>query len=100
MARLAGHLIQQSNMYPLYPASEEVNLDLERAEQHSLLDRAPHLLLLPSDLAQFVREIEPGTTVINPGRLTRGGGPGTFCLARLGWAVNGSLQTQAEITRI
>jgi len=100
MGRLAGHLIQQSNMYPLYPASEEVNLDLERTEQHGLLDLAPHLLLLPSDLAQFVREIEPGTTVINPGRLTRGAGPGTFCFARLGWAANGSLQTQADIIRI
>ena len=35
------------------------------------LSRVPHLLLLPSDLSHFVREVEK-CTVINPGRITRG----------------------------
>ena len=33
--------------------------------------RVPHILLLPSDLSHFVREVEK-CTVINPGRITRG----------------------------
>ena len=99
MSRLASHLLQQGSMYPLYPPSEDVNLDLERLEQFALLDDSPHIMLLPSDLATFVREVGD-TTVINPGRLTKGAGPGTFSVFRMRQGESGNLETSAEIIRI
>jgi len=99
MSRLASHLLQQGSMYPLYPPSEDVNLDLERMEQFALLDESPHIMLLPSDLASFVREVGD-TTVINPGRLTKGPGPGTFSVFRMRQGEGGKLETSVEITRI
>merc|ERR1719445_2568431 len=82
MSRLSSHLIHQGNMYPLYPPSEELNVDYESLEQYALLDKAPHLMILPSDLTHFVRDLS-GTTVLNPGRLTKGTGPGTFSLVKM-----------------
>lgn len=99
MSRLASHLLQQGSMYPLYPPSEDINLDLERVEQHALLEASPHLLLLPSDLATFVREVG-ATTVLNPGRLTKGAGPGTYSLLKMRRGEGGGLETRAEIIRI
>jgi len=99
MSRLSSHLLQQGSMYPLYPPSEEMNVDFEQLEQHALFDKAPHLMLLPSDLTHFVREVT-GTTVINPGRLTKGVGPGTYCLVKMRRGEGGRLETRAEITRI
>ena len=99
MSRLASHLLQQGSMYPLYPASEEINLDLERLEQFGMLDQTPHIMLLPSDLNTFVREVS-GVTVINPGRLTKGSGPGTYSLLKMRKGEGGKLETRAEIIRI
>ena len=77
MARLTSHLLSQGSFYPLHPSSEEVNIDYEQSERYSAIAMVPNLLILPSDLAQFVREVE-GCTVINPGRVTKGEGPGTW----------------------
>ena len=86
-------------MYPLYPPSEDINLDLEKLEQLALIDQTPHVMLLPSDLNTFVRDVS-GTTVINPGRLTKGVGPGTYSLFRMRKGEGGNLETRAEIIRI
>jgi len=99
MSRLSSHLLQQGSMYPLYPPSEELNVDFEKLEHFALLDKAPHLLVLPSDLTHFVREVT-GSTVINPGRLTKGAGPGTYSLVRMRRGEGGRLETKVEITRI
>jgi DNA polymerase alpha subunit B len=99
MARLASHLLSQGSFYPLYPPSEEINIDYEQLELKAALPRPPHLLLLPSDLSHFVREVE-GTTVVNPGRLTKGPGPGSFCRLRAGRGEGGGLQARVEIVRI
>lgn len=56
-------------------------------------------MLLPSDLTTFVRNIGD-TTVLNPGRVTKGPGPGTFGVFRMRRGEGGRLETQAEITRI
>jgi len=100
MSRLASHLLQQGSLYPLYPPSEEINLDIDKLESFALLDsQAPHVLLLPSDLNNFVRDIS-GTTVINPGRLTKGVGPGTYSIFKLSKGEEGKLQTRVKIIRI
>jgi len=99
MSRLASHLLHQGSMYPLYPPSEELNVDFENLENYALLDKAPHLLILPSDLTHFVREIS-GTMVLNPGRLTKGAGPGTYSLLKTRRGEGGKAETQVEIIRI
>merc|ERR1712241_250323 len=82
MARLASHLLTQGSFYPLYPPSEEMSVDYEQLESKATMHRAPHLLLLPSDLSHFVREVE-NCIVVNPGRVTRGQGPGTYARLKM-----------------
>jgi DNA polymerase alpha subunit B len=104
LKRLSGHLIQQQSFYPLYPPSEEVNIDYERLEQYATLPVSPQLLLLPSDLGHFVKEVKPGCVVVNPGRITKGMGPGMFARLRVNAAGDGAddtkLDVKAEVVRI
>ncbi|XP_048732444.1 DNA polymerase alpha subunit B-like [Ostrea edulis] len=77
MARLAEHLLTQQNFYPLYPSPEDVNIDYEVFDLYSRMPSTPHVLILPSDLKQFTKDIK-GCCCINPGRLARGQAGGTF----------------------
>jgi DNA polymerase alpha subunit B len=99
MSRLTSHLLTQGSYYPLHPPSEDVNVDYEQLELRAALDRVPHLLLLPSDLSHFVREVE-GCTVVNPGRVTKGPGPGTFSRLKVKRQEGEGLHTKVEIVRI
>merc|ERR1719242_2016096 len=98
MARLASHLLTQGSFYPLYPPSEEMNVDYEQLESKATMHRAPHLLLLPSDLSHFVREVE-NCIVVNPGRVTRGQGPGTYARLKTRKDKDG-LVSSVEVARI
>jgi len=104
LKRLASHVTHQQSFYPLYPPSEELNVDYERLEQHAQLPFAPHLLLLPSDLVHFVKEVEPGCVAVNPGRITKGTGPGMFARLTVSCsedeASQPKLDVRAEIVRI
>ena len=99
MSRLASHILQQGSLYPLYPPSEDINLDIEKLEDFALLDQPPHILLLPSDLNNFVRDIN-GTTVVNPGRLTKGLGPGTYTIFQVSRGEQDKPLTRVKIMRI
>ncbi|GFS03284.1 DNA polymerase alpha subunit B [Elysia marginata] len=77
MGRLAQHILHQHNYYPLYPSSDDVNIDYDLWETAARLPVTPHILLLPSDLKAFAKDIE-GCCCINPGRLTTGLVGGTF----------------------
>lgn len=77
MSRLAQHILHQHSYYPLYPPPDDVNIDYELWETTARLPVTPHLLLLPSDLKAFAKDIE-GCCCINPGRLTTGLVGGTF----------------------
>ncbi|KAK9120006.1 hypothetical protein Scep_018099 [Stephania cephalantha] len=97
MGRLATHLLSQRrhviqpfyvNFYPLFPPSEDVPLDLSLAPKALQISSIPDLLILPSDLAPFVKVLSidessnGGEQVkcicVNPGRLAKGVGGGTF----------------------
>jgi len=77
MSRLAQHILHQHSYYPLHPPSEEVCVDYELWEAYAKLPVTPHVLVLPSDLKAFVKDVE-GCICVNPGRLTTGTVGGTY----------------------
>lgn len=78
LARLCGHILTQRSFYPLNPPSEEVNMDYSLYEQHGLLHKIPHLMIMPSELKQFTKEVS-GCLCLNPGRLAKGKMAGSYC---------------------
>lgn len=77
MGRLVRHMLSQRSFYPLYPPDESVPLDVELWAEHAQMPTTPHILILPSDLRHFIKDVD-GTVVVNPERLTKGQSGGTF----------------------
>ena len=74
LARLASHLVGQRSFFPLYPPPPGAMLDAKRAAAGLALPSAPHLLLLPSDLAPFAKVLPGGPAVSEaPPQATEGG---------------------------
>ncbi|XP_064602750.1 DNA polymerase alpha subunit B-like [Liolophura sinensis] len=82
LGRLAKHLLTQHSYYPLNPPSEEVNIDYDKLELYARLPVNPHVLLVPSDLRYFIKDID-GCCCVNPGRLAKGHTGGTYARLRL-----------------
>ncbi|UPQ97782.1 subunit B of DNA polymerase alpha [Chloropicon primus] len=125
MARLASHVLQQRNFYPLSPPAPGTCLDSKLASEKDaiFLPNSPDVLVLPSDLNPFAREVsvqpsvhtrdghvgvfstkipessaqEASCICVNPGRLAKGPTGGTFCL--LDVTPSGELE-KATIRRI
>ena len=100
--RLATHLLQQQSFYPLYPPSEEMNIDFEQLETLGQLDVQPHILITPSDLMHFFKDVNGGL-VLNPSRLSKGANGGVFARLAVQNLKNEpkiSKQIKAEIVRI
>eukprot|EP00026_Physarum_polycephalum_P003504 Phypoly_transcript_03517.p1 GENE.Phypoly_transcript_03517~~Phypoly_transcript_03517.p1 ORF type:complete len:684 (+),score=166.84 Phypoly_transcript_03517:196-2052(+) len=76
LSRLCGHLLKQRSYYPLYPPSAEVCVEVTKSEALDL-PYAPDLLIVPSDLQHFIKNVND-TICINPGRLSRGKTGGTY----------------------
>ncbi|KAK8943380.1 hypothetical protein KSP40_PGU006061 [Platanthera guangdongensis] len=55
IGRLAMHLLSQHSFYPLYPPSVNVPLDFSLAPEAMDIPLTPDVLLLPSDLAPFIK---------------------------------------------
>lgn len=68
LARIAQHLLQQRNYYPLFPAP--INLDWQQ-RKHWKMPCRPDVLLCPSKLTPFGKIVMDSTLVVNPGPLTR-----------------------------
>jgi len=77
LSRLASHLLKQNSFYPLYPGAEEMAMDFDLFSKYGKMDYLPHLLVLPSDLKYFVKDIK-GCLTVNPGRNTKGHVGGSF----------------------
>ncbi|XP_061091800.1 DNA polymerase alpha subunit B [Conger conger] len=75
--RIVKHMLTQRSYYPLYPPAEEVNLDYERFQMHGLMPLTPDVLIVPSELRYFIKDVI-GCVCINPGRLTKGQVGGTY----------------------
>lgn len=80
LARLAAHLVQQQSFYPLFPPPPEgqAQLDFRHAE-HWRMPLTPDVLLLPSRLAPFAKDVM-GSLCLNPGALTKATTGGTYAL--------------------
>jgi DNA polymerase alpha subunit B len=70
-SRTAREMLSQRNFYPLYPPNENVPMDIDLWTKYAQMECTPHILLLPSDLNHFIKQVDK-TTVINPGRLSSG----------------------------
>ncbi|XP_019642373.1 PREDICTED: DNA polymerase alpha subunit B-like [Branchiostoma belcheri] len=77
IGRLIKHILTQQSYYPLYPPSEDVNIDYEHYDQFCKLQVTPDVLILPSDLRYFVKDVL-GCVCVNPGRITKAQTGGTF----------------------
>ncbi|XP_068034735.1 DNA polymerase alpha subunit B [Anomalospiza imberbis] len=75
--RILRHILTQRSFYPLYPPSEELNVDFEALAAFAALPVTPDVLVTPSELRFFVKDVL-GCVCINPGRLTKGQAGGTY----------------------
>ncbi|GMN49155.1 hypothetical protein TIFTF001_018320 [Ficus carica] len=97
LAEKKSHEIQQVEhqviawvdyFYPLYPPAEAVPLDFSLASEALEISLIPDILVVPSDMKYFVKVLPLGgrgegeeqvkCICINPGRLSKGEGGGTF----------------------
>ncbi|KAL6459154.1 hypothetical protein MHYP_G00326260 [Metynnis hypsauchen] len=76
-SRIMKHMLTQRSFYPLYPPAEEVNMDYERFQQYGLLPLTPDILIVPSEMRYFIKDVI-GCACVNPGRLTKGQVGGTY----------------------
>ncbi|XP_054889968.1 DNA polymerase alpha subunit B [Poeciliopsis prolifica] len=76
-SRILNHMLTQKSYYPLYPPAEEVNMDYEKFQIHGQMLVTPDILVVPSELRYFVKDVA-GCVCVNPGRLTKGQVGGTY----------------------
>ncbi|KAJ6654258.1 hypothetical protein lerEdw1_007355 [Lerista edwardsae] len=76
-SRILKHILTQRSYYPLYPPAEEMNVDFESFCLYAPLPVTPDVLITPSDLRYFIKDIL-GCICVNPGRLTKGQVGGTY----------------------
>ncbi|XP_032684545.1 DNA polymerase alpha subunit B isoform X2 [Odontomachus brunneus] len=68
LSRLADHVLAQTCFYPVYPPSEDLNVDTELWEKYAFFDQQPHVLILPSDMRCYCKVIS-GCVTLNPERM-------------------------------
>ena len=105
MSRLSAHLVCQRSFYPLYPPGASTMLDCTLAHPDApgtsngvggvAIGVAPDVMVLPSDLGAFAKRFsvrenrarnkagKHTVVALNPGRLARGVGGGTYATLSL-----------------
>ncbi|MEE6512583.1 hypothetical protein FKM82_019659 [Ascaphus truei] len=76
-SRILRHILTQRSYYPLYPPSEEINIDYESFYNYAVMPVTPDIFIVPSELRYFIKDVL-GCICINPGRLTKGQVGGTY----------------------
>lgn len=82
MGRLCSHLLSQRNFYPVYPPDESVPFDAENWFEFGQMNCTPHVLVLPSELRYFIKEVD-GCVVVNPQHVTKGQNGGFCCKLKI-----------------
>ncbi|XP_069866006.1 DNA polymerase alpha subunit B [Dipodomys merriami] len=103
-SRILKHILTQRSYYPLYPPPEDMPIDYEHLYAYAQLPVTPDVLVVPSELRYFVKDIL-GCVCVNPGRLTKGQVGGTFgrlYLRRkpMDWEKRRGLSIAAQVVRI
>ncbi|KDR20724.1 DNA polymerase alpha subunit B isoform X2 [Zootermopsis nevadensis] len=98
LGRIAGHILSQQCFYPLYPPAEEINLDLELWAKYASLEVMPHILILPSDLRCFIKNLN-GCITVNPEHLAKGLVGGNFARLEVS-CVKGDVNVSAQVVKI
>ncbi|XP_049529438.1 DNA polymerase alpha subunit B [Anopheles darlingi] len=80
--RAFGHIFHQASFYPLNPPPEDMPVDVDMLNEFGRLTRVPNVMVCPSSLNRFVREIN-GCVCINPGFLDCHETDGSGSYARL-----------------
>uniref|UniRef100_A0A6A7FX89 DNA polymerase alpha subunit B n=2 Tax=Hirondellea gigas TaxID=1518452 RepID=A0A6A7FX89_9CRUS len=78
--RLVHHVLAQQCLYPLNPPPDHLCVSPTLLHSHASLNYKPHLLVLPSDIRAFVKEVH-GCVTVNTERLCKGMSGG--CYARV-----------------
>lgn len=76
-SRILKHILTQRSYYPLYPPQEDMAIDYENFYAYAQLPVTPDVLIVPSELRYFVKDVL-GCVCVNPGRLTKGQVGGTY----------------------
>jgi DNA polymerase alpha subunit B len=77
MTRLCAHTLEQDRFYPLFPPSEAVPLDLSVPLS---IGCSPDIVIVPSNLVQFVKKVGSSSIFVNPKRLTTARGSGQYAV--------------------
>ncbi|XP_050087810.1 DNA polymerase alpha subunit B isoform X2 [Anopheles aquasalis] len=80
--RTLGYLFHQASFYPLDPPPEDIPVDVDMLNEFGRLTRVPNIMVCPSSMNRFVREIN-GCVCINPGFLDSHETDGSGSYARL-----------------
>ncbi|XP_075401550.1 DNA polymerase alpha subunit B isoform X2 [Tenrec ecaudatus] len=103
-SRILKHILTQRSYYPLYPPQEDMAIDYENFYIYAQLPVTPDILVIPSELRYFVKDVL-GCVCVNPGRLAKGQVGGTFSRLYLrrqpeGEAGRRALSVAAQVVRI
>ncbi|KAB7501412.1 DNA polymerase alpha subunit B [Armadillidium nasatum] len=98
LGRFSKHLLLQQSFYPIYPPPENVFINLEQSDLYTRLPFTPHVIITPSDLKGFVKDVE-GCLFINPERLAKGKIGGSHCRIKAKLSF-GNLQLNVSINKI
>ncbi|KAJ2953252.1 hypothetical protein O0L34_g832 [Tuta absoluta] len=109
LARLACHLISQQCYYPLCGGAGAAAgagaghtcpaVDAALWAAHAQLPHTPHVLVLPGHFRCFFKEVA-GSVAVNPERLSKGEGGGTFARLLLNNSHENKLTVAGQIVRI
>jgi hypothetical protein len=102
ISELMIHLLQQQNLYPIFPPPQISEINLDDPENYLHISSIPDLLILPSSLTSFAK-IPQGIDCIgvNPGSVAKGDSFGSYARAIIS-AGQGSFshRTRVDIVRL
>ncbi|KAI0986646.1 hypothetical protein GJ496_009842 [Pomphorhynchus laevis] len=91
ISAFVNHLFTQRSFYPLFPSESNVPLDLSKLQELEMFEMLPNVLILPSDLPQFLQlyshDESNSTLVINPGRISSRNSSTVNSFAHVGYCV-------------
>jgi DNA polymerase alpha subunit B len=77
MKRLAGHLVSQQSLYPLFPCRVGDNVDTSLCAAYEL-QHTPDIIIVSSGMKYFAEDAGHGVVCVNPEQVVKGTSGGTF----------------------